>query len=96
MRYVTITTWEVKEGADWDMVMARVRERRLPALKDLGADRVTLIRTSDRTSAVISEWPDQATRDAAERAIEEVRKKVRAEEHSVMTGEMRGGVEAEA
>ncbi len=69
MRYVTITTWEVTEGADFDLVMERVREHRLPALKALGATRVTVIRTSDRTVAAISEWPDETTRDAAERMI---------------------------
>lgn len=96
MRYVTITTWELVAGVDFDMTMERVRKKRLPALRQLGADRITVIRTSDRTIAAISEWPDADTRDAAEHAIEDVRKKVRSEDHSRMTGEMRGAVVAEA
>lgn len=96
MRYVTITTWELVAGVDFDMTMERVRKQRLPALRDLGATKVTVIRTSDRTIAAITEWPDAATRDTAEYAIEQVRKKVRTEDHSKMTGEMRGAVVAEA
>ncbi|MFD3189768.1 hypothetical protein ACFMPD_05770 [Sedimentitalea sp. HM32M-2] len=95
MAYVTITTWEITDGADYDIAMRGIREKRLPALKALGATRVTVVRTSERTSAAITEWPDEAARDAANRAIEEVRKKVHTEDLSRMTGEMRGEVVAE-
>ena len=96
MRYVTISTWEVTEAADFDLVMDRLRAHRLPALRELGATRIQVLRTSDRTVAAITEWPDEATRDDAERMISEVRRKVHAEDHSRMTGEMRGAVVAEA
>jgi hypothetical protein len=95
MRYVTITTWELMSGVDFDLTVETVRTKRLPALKELGAERVQLIRTSDRTVAAISEWPDEPTRDAAAKAIEAVRAKVRAEDQTKMTGEMMGGVVAE-
>ena len=95
MKYTTITTWEVLDGSDFDLFMTRVREKRLPALKDLGAERVQVIRTSDRTIAAISEWPDRTTRDAAAEFIERVRNQVRAEDHSRMTAEMMGEVLAE-
>ncbi|NNE80125.1 MAG: hypothetical protein HKN18_07610 [Silicimonas sp.] len=95
MRYATITTWEVMDGADFDLTMERVRKKRLPALKELGAERVQVIRTSDRTIAAISEWPDKTTRDTAKEFIERVRKEVRTEDHSRMTGEMLGEVVAE-
>ena len=95
MRYVTITTWEIMAGVDFDLTMERVRNKRLPALKELGAERVQVIRTSDRTIAAISEWPDERTRDDAEHMIEQVRKAVRSEDHSRMTGEMKGVVVAE-
>lgn len=95
MRYVTITTWEMLSGVDFDLTMARVREKRLPALKELGAERIQVIRTSDRTIAAISEWPDKATRDSARDFIERVRKDVRTEDQSRMTGEMLGEVVAE-
>ena len=95
MRYLTITTWELLSGVDFDLTMERVTEKRLPALRELGADRVQVIRTSDRTIAAISEWPDQRTRDEAELLIERVRKQIHAEDHSRMTGEMRGALVAE-
>ncbi|MCB1310448.1 MAG: hypothetical protein KDK29_00525 [Sedimentitalea sp.] len=95
MRYVTITTWEIADGSDYEIALRGIREKRLPALKGLGATRVTVVRTSPRTSAAITEWPDEATRDAAERAIEEVRRKVHSEDMSRMTGEMKGAVVAE-
>ena len=75
--------------------MARVREKRLPALRQLGAERIQVIRTSERTIAAISQWPDKTTRDSAAKFIERVRKDVRTEDHSRMTGEMLGEVVAE-
>ena len=54
-----------------------------------------MIRTSERTIAAISEWPDKTTRDNAAVFIERVRKDVRTEDHSRMTGEMLGEVVAE-
>lgn len=95
MRYVTITTWELLSGVDFELTMSQVKEKRLPALHELGADRVQVIRTSDRTIAAITEWPDQRTRDDAELLIEQIRKKVRSEDHSRMTGELKGMLVAE-
>ena len=95
MPYVTITTWEIADGTDYDVSMRNIGEKRLPALKELGASRVTVVRTSDRTSAAITEWPDLVTRDAAERAIEAVRAKVHTEDMVRLTGEMKGEVVAE-
>ena len=95
MPYVTITTWEIADGSDYDVALRNIREKRLPALKQLGATRVSVVRTSDRTSAAITEWPDLVTRDAAEHAIQEVRKKVHSEDLSRMTGEMKGEVVAD-
>ena len=96
MRYLTITTWELIHGVDFDLTMKQMETKRLPALKQLGAERVQVIRTSDRTVAAISEWPDQRTRDDAEILIERIRRDVRSEDHGRMTGEMRGAVVAEA
>ncbi|MDW4498450.1 hypothetical protein R5H30_10695 [Sulfitobacter sp. D35] len=95
MRYVTVTTWEIADGSDYDTNLSVIRRKRLPALKELGATRVTIVRTSARTSAAITEWPDEATRDAAHRAIEDVRHKVQSEDFTRLTGEMKGTVVAE-
>ena len=96
MRYLTITTWELLHGVDFDLTMKQMETKRLPALKQLGAERVQVIQTSERTIAAISEWPDRRTRDEAEVLIERVRREVRSEDHSRMTGEMRGEVVAES
>lgn len=96
MKYITITTWEIMDGADFDLTLNKVRTKRLPALKELGALRVQIIQTSDRTIAAISEWPDEATRKAAHDLVESVRKDVRTQDNSRMTGEMMGTVLAEA
>ena len=95
MAYVTITTWENADGTDYDLALRGIREKRLPALKEMGATRVTIVRTSDRTSAAITEWPDKVARDVAEAAIAEVRKRVHTEDLSRMTGEMKGEVVAQ-
>lgn len=94
MGYVTITTWELADGSDWDTNLRNVREHRLPALREMGATRVTVIRTSARTAAAISEWPDQRTRDDAMHLIEQVRGKIRKNDGFRMTGEMQGVVVA--
>jgi hypothetical protein len=95
MRYVTITTWEIADGTDYNVSLRAIEEKRLPALKGLGANRITVIRTSDRTSAAITEWPDKATRDAAELQIEKVRQSVHKEDMTRMTGEMKGEIVAD-
>ncbi|MEL7299888.1 MAG: hypothetical protein AAFM92_05835 [Pseudomonadota bacterium] len=96
MRYLTITTWELLDSVDFDLTMQQMEKKRLPALRELGAERVQVIRTSERTVAAISEWPDRRTRDDAEALIERIRREVRSEDHSKMTGEMRGEVVADA
>lgn len=95
MRYITITTWEIADGTDYSVSLRSIEEKRLPALKELGASRITVIRTSERTSAAITEWPDKATRDAAEHKIEEVRRSVHSLDMNRMTGEMKGEIVAD-
>ena len=95
MRYITITTWELADGADYDVALRAIEEKRLPALKGFGASCITVVRTSERTSAAITEWPDRATRDAAELKIDEVRRSVKREDQSRMTGEMKGEIVAD-
>jgi len=95
MRYITITTWEIADGADYDVALRAIEDKRLPALKGFGASRITVVRTSERTSAAITEWPDKATCDAAEPKIDEVRRSVKREDQTRMTGEMKGEIVAD-
>lgn len=94
MVFATITTWELNDGADWHVFLNNLNEHRIPALKDLGATRVSVLQTSDRTFAAYSEWPDQQTRDDAMRTIQLLRKKVQTD-GSRMTGEVMGKVVAQ-
>lgn len=95
MTYVTITTWELADGADFGVSLRNVTEKRMPALLEMGATKVTLVRTSDRTTAAISEWPDKETRDAAMDLVETVRRKVHSVDGSRLTGELQGTVVAQ-
>ncbi|MBK0329447.1 hypothetical protein I5535_19425 [Rhodobacteraceae bacterium F11138] len=95
MTCMTITTWELADGTDYEIVLRQVREKRLPALREMGASRVTVVRTSERTTAAIIEWPDEMTRDSAEQALQQVREKIHAEDLSRLTGEMGGEVVAQ-
>ncbi len=95
MRYITITTWEIEDGVNYNFALRAIEEKRLPALKEFGASRVTVVRTSERTSAVITEWPDKFTRDAAELKIDEVRRSAHREDQTRMAGEMKGEIVAD-
>lgn len=95
MRYITITTWEISDGQNSNLALRAIEEKRLPALKGFGASRVTVIRTSERTYAVITEWPDKFTKDAAELKIDEVRRLTHREDQIRMTGEVKGEIVAD-
>lgn len=94
MAFATITTWELNDGADWHVFLNNLTEHRIPALKELGATRVSVLQTSNRTFAAYSEWPDKQTRDDAMLTIELVRKKVQTD-GSRMTGEFMGKILAQ-
>ena len=94
MTYAVVTTWEIHDGADWDLFLRNVREQRVPALREMGAERVTVLRTSERTLAALAEWPDKRTRDDAAAMVEAVREKVRTD-GSRMTGQFMGEVVAQ-
>lgn len=95
MSYTVVSTWELTDGSDPSVFLRNLKEHRLPALREMGSTRVTVIQTSDRTYAAISEWPDQRTRDDAMLAIKVLRKKVHTD-GSRMNGEMHGHVMLEA
>ncbi len=95
MRYITITTWEIADGTDYNVSLRAIEEKRLPALKSFWASRITIVRTSARTTAAITEWPDKATRDAAELKIDEVRKSIHRDDQTRLTGEMKGEIVAD-
>lgn len=96
MRHVVITTWELVAGVDFEMTIDSVKKKRLPALREFGAKRIQVIRTSERTIAAVTEWPDRTTWESAQIHIDRVRKEIRNEDHTRMTGEFVGPVVAEA
>ena len=96
MAFATISTW--KRGAEMDAEeMAKVmQEQFMPALRSLGATQAMTVQTGDDTSAIISVYPDEATRNAAMEKISALREKGASTFSAEMTGELMGNVIASA
>jgi hypothetical protein len=92
MAYVTITTWKMADGTDREATLERARSTHLPAIKAMGATRQTMVELSETESVLVSEWPDQATREAAMQKIAEIRSKVAETGEMKMTSEQKGAV----
>ena len=96
MAFATISTW--KMGADMDAEeLARImQEQFMPAIRSLGATQAMTVQTSEDTSAIISVYPDEATRNTAMEKIGALREKGASTFSAEMTGEMMGNVIASA
>ena len=92
MAYVTITTWKMKDGTDRDAALERARNTHMPAIKALGAVSQTMVELSDTESALVSEWPDKVTREAAMQKIAAIRSQVAETGEMEMTSEHKGEV----
>jgi Trk K+ transport system NAD-binding subunit len=96
MAFATISTW--KMGADLEAeAMARImQDQFMPALRSLGATQAMTVQTGKGTSAIISVYPDEATRNAAMEKIKVLREKGASTFSAEMTGELMGTVIASA
>ncbi len=93
MAYATISTWKMADGGDMtDEVVQAVQNGLFPALKSAGANSTYFVQTDSKNSAVVTVWPDEATRSAAMGDVEAVRQKARDQLGAEMTGEMKGEV----
>ena len=96
MAFATISTW--KMGADMDAAeMAKImQDQFMPALRSLGATQAMTVQTGKDTSAIISVYPDEATRNSAMEKIKALREKGASTFSAEMTGELMGTVIASA
>ncbi len=96
MAFATISTW--KMGADMDAAeMAKImQDQFMPALRSLGATQAMMVQTGKATSAIISVYPDEATRNSAMEKIKALREKGATTFSAEMTGELLGPVIASA
>lgn len=71
MAYSTISNWTT---TDWtDEMEAMARDKFTPLILGVGATRVQMVRTGDNSFTVVTEYADQATADAAQEKIAQIR-----------------------
>ncbi len=90
MAYFTISHWEAD---DWtDEMEALARDKYVPLVKSVGAQRVNMVRVADRSFMVVTEYADAAAADAAQARIAEIRSQAAEELPMKMTAAMGGDV----
>jgi hypothetical protein len=96
MAFAVISTWKMSgtmEAAEMAKIM---QEQFMPALRSLGATQAMTVQTGADTSAIVSVYPDEATRNSAMEKIKALREKGASTFSSEMTGELMGTVIASA
>ena len=71
MTYSTITNWDVTAWTDEMEAMAR--DKYVPLIMSVGAQRVTMVQTGDMTFSVVTEYADAAAAESAQARIAEIR-----------------------
>lgn len=90
MAYSTVSNWTTTE---WnDELEAIAREKFVPLIMSVGASRVQMIRTGDLSFSVVTEYADEATANAAQSRIAEIRAQAAAELPMTMGSAVAGGV----
>ncbi|WP_223429051.1 hypothetical protein [Tateyamaria pelophila] len=90
MAYSTISTWTATEwNADLEAI---ARDTFVPLIMSVGASRVQMIRTSDLTFTVVTEYSDETTANAAQAKIADIRAKAATELPMAMDGAAAGTV----
>lgn len=92
MAFATISTWKMEADMDAEELAKIMQEQFMPAIQSLGATQAMTVRTGDDTSAIISVFPDEATRNTAMAKISALREKGASTFTAEMTGEMMGDV----
>lgn len=91
MAYGTITTWTI-DTADIEEQIETVQTSFLPSLRKLGAEQAFMMRTGQTEVAVVTVFPDEATRSAALDQINQIRARASSELAARLSGEMQGEV----
>lgn len=94
MAYSTISHWTATEWNDG--LEAIARDKFVPLIMSVGASRVQMIRTGDLTFTVVTEYTDEATANAAQERIAEIRAQAAEELPMAMDSAAAGGVFASA
>jgi len=90
MTYSTLSNWTTTE---WnDELEAVARDKFVPLILGVGATRVQMIRTGGRSFSVVTEYPDEATANAASSKIAEIRSTATNELPMTMSSTTAGGV----
>ena len=75
MTHSTVSHWDVQEWTD--EMEALARDKYVPMLMSVGAQRVQMVRTGERSFAVITEYADQASADGAQQKINAIREQAK-------------------
>lgn len=90
MAYSTISHWL---ATDWTDEMETIaREKFVPLIMSVGAQRVQMIRTGELTFTVVTDYADEAAAQAAQARIAEIRAKATDELPMSMTESAAGSV----
>ncbi len=90
MAYATISNWTANEWND-DME-SLARDKYVPLVMSVGASSVRMVRTGELTFSVITEYADQATAEAAQARIADIRAQAAEEMPMAMDGVSGGQV----
>ncbi|WP_305969416.1 MULTISPECIES: hypothetical protein [unclassified Mameliella] len=90
MAFFTISHWETE---DWTEEMeALAREKYVPLVRAVGAQRVSMVRVADRSFMVVTEYDTEAAAETAQARIAEIRSQAAEELPMKMTAAMGGNV----
>ena len=72
MAFITVSHWTSDEVMS-DEIINEAQDRFVPMILSAGANAVQMVRTGEKTSMVISHYPDTKTAEAAQAKIAEIR-----------------------
>jgi hypothetical protein len=75
MTFSTLSHWDTQERTD--ELEAIARDKYVTMLMSVGAERVQMLRTGERSFAVITDYTDQATAEAAQEKIANIRERAK-------------------
>ncbi|UWR13363.1 hypothetical protein [Sulfitobacter mediterraneus] len=90
MSYSSVTHWNATEWTD--EMEALARDKFIPMVMSVGANKVYMVRTGDLSFCVITEYADAAAAEAAQARIAEIRAQAAGELPMTMTSAHAGQV----
>jgi len=90
LAYVTLTLWSAEEMTD--EMLATAQEKYVPMILSVGATGVQMVRTSETTMSVITQYADADVAEAAQAKIAELRSQASSEFTMTLEGVHSGEV----